>query len=165
MAYETKPLSGSMFVELNKRDPSHADWKGSLKVSEGNEYWVDGYNIIGKNGPSISIELRKKNEKPIKRDKNDKTDLGFLALNPNKIEQKHADRRGRLNIGGKEYWLSAWDNTTKVGDKSYLSLKINEVVAQTPAKEAAWEQPKQDDSSSAVDIGVPLDFVDTPPEF
>lgn len=161
-----KPLSGSLFVEEEKKNPSHADWRGSLKINADEEYWADGYNVVGKSGPSVSIELRKKNVKFVQRSKNDKTDLGVLELNTAKTDPKHADRKGRINVGGKDYWLSAWDNTAQTSGKRYMSLKLNEIVpkAASPEKEAAWSQPKTDDSSfGSVDIGVPLDFDDAPP--
>lgn len=156
-----KPLSGSLFFEENKKNPDHADWRGTLKISADEEYWADGYNGMGKSGPCVSIELRKKNEKVGPRSSKDKSNLGVLELNTSKTEAKQADRKGRINAGGKDYWLSAWDNKAQASGKSYISLKLNEIIAKSSVQEAAWSQPKADDSNlSAIDIGVPPDFDD-----
>jgi len=46
---------------------------------------------------------------------------GTLFKNSGKEAATHPDYKGSINIGGNEFWLSAWVSTSKTGDK-YLSL-------------------------------------------
>lgn len=56
----------------------------------------------------------------------DNTNKGALFPNRDKKTDKHPSMTGKLNVGGKEWKLSAWSNTSKQGQK-YLSI-----VAQEP---------------------------------
>lgn len=51
---------------------------------------------------------------------------GVLFLNDNPTSDKAPKFRGSINVGGKEYYLAAWQNTTKDGTKDYISLKLSE---------------------------------------
>jgi hypothetical protein len=52
----------------------------------------------------------------------DNTNRGTLFRNDRKQTDKHADYTGKLNVGGKDFWISAW---TKEGRKgSFLSLSV-----------------------------------------
>ena len=53
----------------------------------------------------------------------DNTDKGALFKNDKKESDKHPDYRGSINVGGTEYWLSAWLKTSKAWQK-YFSLSV-----------------------------------------
>lgn len=56
----------------------------------------------------------------------DNTNKGVLFLNDRKESDKHPDRKGSINIEGKEYWLSGWDKQTSRGDTISLSVQAKE---------------------------------------
>lgn len=45
------------------------------------------------------------------------TNSGALFKNKRKESDKHPDYTGALNVNGHDYWLSAWINETKSGEK------------------------------------------------
>jgi hypothetical protein len=50
---------------------------------------------------------------------------GVLFKNEKKREGKRdSDYQGQITIDGKEYWLNAWINTSKDGNKKYMGLKV-----------------------------------------
>jgi len=53
----------------------------------------------------------------------DNTNKGVLFKNTEKETDKHPDYRGQLDVNGEKFWLSAWINTSKAGNK-YMSLAI-----------------------------------------
>jgi hypothetical protein len=54
----------------------------------------------------------------------DNTNRGALFKNDRKADDKDRDYAGTLNVGGVEYWVSAWLNTSKKNGAKYLSLSI-----------------------------------------
>lgn len=65
----------------------------------------------------------------------DNRNKGVLFLNDRKESDKHPDRKGSINIDGKEYWLSGWDKKTSRGDTISLSVQAKEgVKAKQPAQ-------------------------------
>jgi hypothetical protein len=52
-----------------------------------------------------------------------KDDTGSLFKNEKREKETHANARGSARIGGVDYWVDAWTNTTNSGDK-YQSLKF-----------------------------------------
>jgi uncharacterized protein (DUF736 family) len=83
----------------------------------------------------------------------DNTNRGALFKNTDddKVEGKHPDYRGNINVDGTEYWLSAWLKTSKAGMK-YMSLSIK-------PKNADTAKPKQSAGGGAH----PHDFNDEVP--
>lgn len=53
----------------------------------------------------------------------DNTDSGALFKNKEKATDKHPDYQGSINVGGQDYWLSAWLKESKAGEK-YMSLAV-----------------------------------------
>jgi hypothetical protein len=45
----------------------------------------------------------------------------------NEDHDKWADYRGRIMVGGVEYWLSAWIRKGRESGKTYMSLAVNEM--------------------------------------
>jgi hypothetical protein len=67
----------------------------------------------------------------------DNTNRGVLFKNEDKQSDKHPDYKGNINVGGKEFWLSAWIKEGKKGKFMSLSVKAKEdrqqkQQAQTP---------------------------------
>lgn len=53
----------------------------------------------------------------------DNTDRGALFKNQDKEKDTHPDYKGTINVGGVEYWLSAWLKESQKGVK-YMSLSV-----------------------------------------
>jgi len=53
----------------------------------------------------------------------DDTNRGALFRNDKKESDRHPDYKGSLNVGGTEYWVSAWIKESKAGTK-YMSLAV-----------------------------------------
>jgi uncharacterized protein (DUF736 family) len=68
----------------------------------------------------------------------DDTDRGCLFRDERKSKPEDRDFSGQINVGGREYWISAWSKTSKAG-KKYLSLSVK-------AKNEAKPKPDFDDA-------------------
>ena len=53
----------------------------------------------------------------------DNTNRGALFRNSRKEKDNHPDHQGSLNVGGVDYWISAWVKTSKAGQK-FFSLSV-----------------------------------------
>jgi hypothetical protein len=76
----------------------------------------------------------------------DNTNRGVLFKNDDKTEDKHPDYKGRINVGGTDYWLSAWIKTSKDGRK-YMSLSpvpMEKVKPKPAAKAGAFDDIRDD---------------------
>lgn len=56
MAYEHKDMTGSIFVNEDKKGERHPDWRGKVKIN-GEEYYAAGWNNESRNGPYISMKF------------------------------------------------------------------------------------------------------------
>ena len=54
----------------------------------------------------------------------DKENQGALFKNNKKEKDTHPDYKGVLNVGGEEFWLNAWINTSQAGQK-YMAIRVN----------------------------------------
>jgi len=62
---------------------------------------------------------------------------GVLFRNDKKETEKHPDMTGSLNVGGTEYYVSAWTKVSKKGSKFLsLSVKAKDSVAAPALKQA-----------------------------
>ena len=52
----------------------------------------------------------------------DTPDKGALFDNDRKETDKHPDMTGSLNVGGVDYFISAWKNEAQSSGKKYLKL-------------------------------------------
>lgn len=82
----------------------------------------------------------------------DDRDRGALFKNDDKQSERHPDYKGQINVGGTEYWISAWLKTSKGGMK-YMSLAVTPKqarehksgTANPPARTAAPEPEFSDE--------------------
>lgn len=72
----------------------------------------------------------------------DNTNRGTLNKNKDKLEAKHADYRGQINVDGKDYWLNAWLKDGPNGKFMSLSVKPKEGKPNDKPKQA---EPAFDD--------------------
>lgn len=55
----------------------------------------------------------------------DDTNRGAIFKNNRKEKDTHPDMTGSLNVGGVEYWVSAWTKVPNAGGDRFLSISIN----------------------------------------
>jgi uncharacterized protein (DUF736 family) len=65
----------------------------------------------------------------------DNTNRGGLWPAEQKTE-KHPNLKGKINVDGKDYYVSAWSKVDQNGGK-YLSLSIDKPIEAKPAPEVA----------------------------
>jgi uncharacterized protein (DUF736 family) len=70
----------------------------------------------------------------------DDTNRGVLFKNDKEGNEKRPDYTGSINVGGQEFWLSAWIRESQKGAK-FMSLSITE-KEQKPASKT--HQPVQE---------------------
>jgi uncharacterized protein (DUF736 family) len=69
----------------------------------------------------------------------DDTNRGALFRNDKKESDRHPDYKGSLNVGGTEYWISAWLKEAKSGTK-YMSLAVTAKEAKAETETAPRPQ-------------------------
>lgn len=57
----------------------------------------------------------------------DKEDRGALFPNEKKERDTQPDLTGKLNVGGVQFYVSAWKNQAKSSGVKYLSLAVTKV--------------------------------------
>ena len=60
----------------------------------------------------------------------DNTNTGILFINDKEGNDKRPDRKGSINIEGREYWLSGWLRQSNKTGETFLSLKAEPKDAQ-----------------------------------
>jgi hypothetical protein len=74
---------------------------------------------------------------------------GSLFINDRKEKETHPDLNGTLNVGGVDYYISAWQKTSSKGAQFYsLSVKPKSAPAQAapaPLLRSAPSAPDLDD--------------------
>ena len=90
----------------------------------------------------------------------DNTNSGILAKNKDKEAEQQPDYRGSLNVGGCEYWLSAWIKVGKEGGKlageKFFSLSI------TPKDGLPREKSVTGKKVANSDVATPFEDDDVP---
>lgn len=75
-----------------------------------------------------------------------KPDTGSLFRNDKRTQDTHAHARGSALIDGVEYWVDAWTNVAKNGDK-YQSLKFKRKDKQAQASKPQQSYREQSSGS------------------
>lgn len=87
----------------------------------------------------------------------DDTNRGALFKNEQKESDKHPDYKGKVNVDGVDFWLSAWIKTAESGRK-YMSLSVQpkeqsrEERNERPAPRTHGERPGGPKSRPANDF-------------
>jgi len=84
----------------------------------------------------------------------DNTNSGILSRNDRKVEDKHPDFKGSINVDGRDYWLSGWIKERKDGSGRFFSLSVKPKDA--PADPASKPAPRG--GGAAVDDGSDIPF-------
>lgn len=84
----------------------------------------------------------------------DNSNRGVLFKNDKKETDNHPDYKGRIDVNGQEYWLSAWIKDRKGTNQKYMSLSVGDEIE---PKEA----PRQDNVVTEISDD-PIDFSDIP---
>ena len=67
---------------------------------------------------------------------------GALFTNDRKETDNHPDLKGTINVDGQDYWISAWNKTSKAGN-DYISLSVQKKEVQgSPEHLKKYERPE-----------------------
>lgn len=72
----------------------------------------------------------------------DNTNRGSLFKNDKKETDKHPDYKGKINVGGTDYWLSAWIKEGKSG--KFMSLSVSEMDSKPKPKQTGFDDLDSD---------------------
>lgn len=78
----------------------------------------------------------------------DNTNTFSLFKNDKGDNLKRPDYKGKVNIDGREFWLSGWIRTSKDGNTKFISGATQPVEVQEQAKAAPAQQTKIADLDS-----------------
>jgi hypothetical protein len=81
----------------------------------------------------------------------DNTNRGSLFKNDKKLEEKHPDMNGTINIEGTEYWISGWKKVSKAGS-GFLSLSVRPKQEQTRQSSQPTKKAKEPDGWDDLDF-------------
>ena len=96
-------------------------------------------------------------------DQYDNTDKGVLFKNDKEGNEKRPDYKGSINVGGVDYWLSAWIRTSKAGSK-YMSLAVKpKDAARAPVQNDFDARYPSEPKAPAVPVPAVDDFDDEIP--
>lgn len=83
----------------------------------------------------------------------DNTDRGVLFKNDRKTTDSHPDYTGNINVGGQEFWLSAWIKSGQRGKFMSLSVKPKEEQRQQPQRQPQRPPAPQQRRSDPISSG------------
>lgn len=86
-----------------------------------------------------------------------KPNTGSLFANDRREKESQPNAKGSALIGGVEYWVSAWTNTSQ-GGKKYQSLKFEPKADQAQASEqqSSYSDVKDGAPPPALDDEIPF---------
>lgn len=88
----------------------------------------------------------------------DNTDRGVLFRNSRKAQDSHPDFQGNINVGGVEYWLSAWVKEAKKDGSQFMSLSVKKKEPKPAADTASVLTPTPIAGANAADPNDSIPF-------
>jgi hypothetical protein len=83
----------------------------------------------------------------------DKTNTGILSRNERREKDTHPEYTGQINVGGVDYWLSAWVKERKDGTGKFFSLSVKAKEAKfAPQPQPQRQAPQQTQAFDDTDI-------------
>lgn len=76
----------------------------------------------------------------------DNTNRGALFKNDRKETDNHPDLSGKINVDGKDYWLSGWTKRNEDGSFKVLSLSVKEKEQRGGGGGGARQRPNADEN-------------------
>lgn len=73
----------------------------------------------------------------------DETNRGALFINDRKESDSHPDLSGKINVDGKDYWLSGWTKRGEDGKFKLLSLSVKPKEANRDQRARKESFPEQ----------------------
>jgi len=80
----------------------------------------------------------------------DNNNRGVLFKNDKKETDNHPDYKGRIDVNGQEYWLSAWIKERKGTNQKYMSLSVGDRVE--PKESPHQDTVIEDISDDPIDL-------------
>lgn len=74
----------------------------------------------------------------------DNTNRGALFRNDRKEQDSHPDLSGKIDVDGKEYWLSGWTKRNEDGSFKVLSLSVKPKEARPERAQQARREAFED---------------------
>ena len=81
----------------------------------------------------------------------DNNNRGSLFKNDKKLEDRHPDMNGSINIEGTEYWISGWKKVSKAGS-GFISLSVRPKQEQTSKPSKPVAKAKEPDGWDDLDF-------------
>lgn len=85
----------------------------------------------------------------------DDTNRGALFKNSRKTKDSHPNMTGRINVEGKEYWISAWTKTDRSGNR-FQSLSVSPVETDNRSNGNRTSGRDQADDHDDFDDDIPM---------
>lgn len=79
----------------------------------------------------------------------DNTNSGAIFKNDKQGNEKRPDYTGKLNVEGKDFYVSAWVKDGKEGSK-FLSLSLKAIEAKQETKTPEYQESKDDQSNTGL---------------
>ncbi len=77
----------------------------------------------------------------------DNTNQGALFVNDKKQSEQHPDFKGSIDVGGREFWISAWKNMSKTG-KPFIKLSVEPKEQRSDSRDDVPPPQSEDDYGS-----------------
>lgn len=86
----------------------------------------------------------------------DNTNRGALFKNDRKETDSHPDLSGKIDVDGKEYWLSGWTKRNDDGTFKVLSLSVKPKEQRQEASRPARGKPASQQADDFQDDDIPF---------
>lgn len=148
-------LRGALFSNKRKTKDTQPDYSGNCEVN-GTEFYISGWKQKAQKGELagktyISLAVNSKERDAVAKASDD--DLrGALFANGRKENDKQPDYTGKVTIGDRLFYVSAWLKESGAGEK-YFSLAFRDAEE---AKKASEAEPTPAASNDVQDDDIPF---------